>query len=62
MKKSRSFNNNKIPKEGSQFICLSVILISSVFKTGKNNYPQVFLEEVNILLKKRRCLSILLAT
>ena len=36
------FYNNKIPKDGSQFICLSVILIDSVFKTGKNYYPQVF--------------------
>ena len=26
-----SFQNNKIPKEGSQFICLSVILIDSVW-------------------------------
>ena len=24
-----NFNNNKMPKEGSQFICLSVILINS---------------------------------
>ena len=31
-----NFWNNKIPKEGSQFICLSVILIDSVFRTGKD--------------------------
>ena len=31
-----NFHNNKIPKEGSQSICLSVILIDSVFRTGKN--------------------------
>ena len=37
-----NFHNNKIPKEGSQFICLSVTLIDSVFRTGKNYYPQVF--------------------
>ena len=35
-------NNNKISKEGSQFLCESVILINSVFRTGKNYYPQVF--------------------
>ena len=29
-------HNNKIPNEGSQFICLSVILIDSLFRTGKN--------------------------
>ena len=34
-----NFPDNKIPKEGSQFICLSVIFIDSVFITGKNYYP-----------------------
>ena len=40
-----NFHNNKISSEGSPFIYLSVILIDSVFRTGKNYYPQVFLEE-----------------
>ena len=40
-----NFDNNKIPKEGSQCICLSVILIDSVYKKDKNYYPQVFLEK-----------------
>ena len=40
-----NFHNNKIPKKGSQFICLSVNLIDSVLRTGNNYYPQVFLEE-----------------
>ena len=31
-----NFYYNKISKEGSQYICLSVILIDSVFKTGKS--------------------------
>ena len=31
----KNFRNNKRPKEGSQFICLSVILIDFVFGTGK---------------------------
>ena len=35
-KSTQIFHNNKIPKEGSQFVCLSVILIDSVFKTSKN--------------------------
>ena len=39
MEKSTNFHNNKIPNEGSQFIYLSVILIDSVFRTGKNYYP-----------------------
>ena len=46
-----NFHNNKIPKEGFQFICLSVILIDSVFKTGKNYYSQVFLEEHKYIVK-----------
>ena len=36
-----NFHNNKIPKEVSQYICLSVILLDSVCRTGKNYYPQV---------------------
>ena len=40
-----NFHNNKILKESSQFICLSVILIDSVFRTGKNYFPEVSLEE-----------------
>ena len=57
-----NFHNNKIPKEGSQLICLSVILIDSVFRTGKNCCTQVFVEDVDMLLKKKRSLSILLTT
>ena len=34
-----SFHNNNIPKEVSQYICLSVILINSVYGTGKSYYP-----------------------
>ena len=48
-----NFPSDKIPKEGSQCICLSIILINSVFKTGKNYYPQVFQKNVNMLLNKK---------
>ena len=40
-----NFLNNKIPKEDSQDISLSVILIESVFRISKKFCPQVFLEE-----------------
>ena len=40
-----NFYNDKIPKEGSQRIFLSVRLINSVVRTGKDHYPRVFLEE-----------------
>ena len=59
-KMNTNFHNIKIPKEGSQFICLSVFLIDSVFRTGKNYYPQVFLEDCKYVVKEKRFLSILL--
>ena len=53
--------DNKIPKEGSQFVCLLVILIDSAFKTGKNYYPKCKCpKNVNMFLRKNRFLSILL--
>ena len=52
----------KCQKESSHYICLSVILIDFVFEMGKNYYPQVFLKDVNVnvLLKKKKRLAILL--
>ena len=41
-----NFHDNKIPKEGFQLICLSVILVDSTFRTGKNYYPQVFFKRM----------------
>ena len=40
-----NFDGAELPKEGYQCICLSVILIASVFRTGINYYRQVFLKE-----------------
>ena len=48
-----NLHNNKTSREGSEFICLSVILIDSVFGTGKNYYPQVFLEECKYVFLKK---------
>ena len=50
-----NFHSDKTQKQGSQYICLSVIFIDSVHRTGKNCYPQVFLEECKYLLKKKWC-------
>ena len=55
-----TFHNNKIPKEGSQYIWLSVILIDSVFRTGKKFYPQVFLGEYIYVVREKKLLRILL--
>ena len=42
-------HKDKILKEGSQSICLLVILIDSFLRTGKNYYHRVFLEECKFL-------------
>ena len=52
-----NFLNDKITKEGSQFVYLSVTLINSVFKTGHNCYPQVFLEECKGVDKEKKMLK-----
>ena len=47
------FHNNKIPKEGSQYICLPVILIGSVYRKNKSYHPQAFLEEYKCCERKK---------
>ena len=49
-----NFHNNEISKEGSEFICESVILLDSVYKKDKNYYPQVLLEECKYVVKERK--------
>ena len=49
-----NFQNNKIPKEDTRFIGLLVISIDSIFRTGKNCYPQVFLEEWKHVFKEKK--------
>ena len=48
-----NFHSDKIEKQGSQYICLSVIFNDSVHRTGKNYYPQVFLEECKYVVKEK---------
>ena len=48
-----NFYNNKIPKESSQCICLTVIMANSVFRTGNNYYPQIALEECKYIVKEK---------
>ena len=45
------FHDNKIPKEGSHGVCLSVILIDFVFRIGKN---YLFLEECKYIFKEKK--------
>ena len=53
-KMNTNFHNNKIPKEGSKFICLAVILIDSVFRKGKNYYSQVIIEECKYVVEEQK--------
>ena len=48
-----NFYNNKIRREGPQFIGLSVILMDFVFRTGKKYYSQVFLEDCKYTIKEK---------
>ena len=48
-----NFHSNKIPKEDFRYICLSKVLLNSDFRTGKNFYPQVFLEECKYVVKEK---------
>ena len=49
-----NIHNNKLPKERSQFICLSVFLSNFAFRTSKNYYPQVFLQECKYVVKEKK--------
>ena len=40
--------------ESSLCICLSIKLIDSVFKIGKNYYPQMSLEECKYIVKEEK--------
>ena len=61
-KSTQIFNGDKVLKDGSQCIFLSVILTDCVFRTGKIYYPQVLLEECKCVTKEKRCLNISLTT
>ena len=49
-----TFTNNAIPIERNHYICIPVIDIDSVLKTGKRVYPQAYLEQCKYKLKKRK--------
>ena len=57
---STSFHNNKISKEGSQFICSSVFWSILFLEQTKIIIQKCFQKKVNMLLKKKWFLSILL--
>ena len=48
-----NFQNDEIPK-GFHCVFLSVMMLGSVFKMGKNYFPQVFLEECKYIVKEKK--------
>lgn len=50
-KPDTDFHQNKVQNKDSQFISLSVLLIDSLFRTGKDYYLQGLLEECKHLIK-----------
>lgn len=48
-----NFHENRIPKQSSHCVCLSVILTDSVFKMGKSHQSQVFFEECKYSIKEK---------
>ena len=39
-------------KENTYYACIACIIVDSVLKMSKNNYPQVYLEECKYKVKK----------
>ena len=50
-------NNNFVPTEKDNYICIPAIDIDSVLKIDKKAYPQAYLEECKYKLKKRKLVS-----
>ena len=51
------FSGDQIPKEGIHYVFISTICIDSVLRTGKKNYPEVYLEQCKYKTKKRKLVS-----
>ena len=50
-------NNNIVPIEKNNYICIPVIDIDSILKIDKKVYPQAYSEECKYKLKKRKLVS-----
>ena len=50
-------NNNIVPIEKNNYICIPAIDIDSVLKIDKKAYPQAYLEVCKYKLKKRKLVS-----
>ena len=50
-------SGDEIPKERIHYVCISAICIDSVLRTGKKNYPQVYLEQCKYKIIKRELVT-----
>ena len=57
IKRTTFNNNNYIPMERNNYICIPVIDIDSVLKIDKRAYPQAYLELCKYKLKKRKIVN-----
>ena len=48
-----NFSGDEVPKENVHYTCIVYITISSVMKTKKMNYPQVYLEQCKYKIKNK---------
>ena len=48
------FDENEIPKERIEYVCIPCISIDSVLKIDKKNYPQVYLQQCKYKVKKKK--------
>ena len=48
----KNFLGNEVPKENMHYTGISFIIIDSVMRMDKKNYPQVYLEECKYRVKK----------
>ena len=46
------FHDEDMPKAGSDYICLAVIIVDFILQEDENYYAKVFLKNVNTLRKK----------
>ena len=51
--KFTDFHDKEMPKTGSNYTCLAVILIDYVIKKDENYYPQVLLRECKYIEKEK---------
>ena len=47
-----NFLGDEVPKESIHYTCIACIIIDSVMKMEKKNYPQIYLEECKYRMKK----------